>query len=148
VKGLNFLERIPDYLYLFPEHSEKGTVFFSAAYDAKLALCQAQWGIEGAQLYCIKLILWRALSHFLGAVGAVILIHKFRRRAGARGALALSAIFTAYIVFQEFIAQPRELNQIFFKSVFDSTTWLFPLMSYWSIVLYRKLTSPRRQAKT
>lgn len=144
----NFIERIPDYLYLFPEHSGGQTLFFKAAYDAKLLSCQALFGVEGAQIYCTKLLLWRELFHLAGGAAAIILIHAIRRRLGWRTALILSALFAAYILFQEFFLHPRAFDQIFFKSVFDSAVWLGPSIAYWALFAARTVTSPKKQART
>ena len=148
MRELNFFENIPGYVYVFPEHLNGGKLFFKAAYDAKLALCHAQWGMEEAQLYCMKLILWRAAFHLLGGAAVALLIHHIRRLSGARSALAFSVVFAAFIILQEFVVQPRELNEIFFKSVFDSVAWLLPSIAYWALVLYRKFMTPIKQVQT
>lgn len=144
----NFIERIPDYLYLFPEHADGGTLFFKAAYDAKLASCQALFGIEGAQIYCIKLLLWRELFHFIGGVAAVILVYAIKRWLGVRRAIIFSVLFAAYILFQEFFLHPRAFDQIFFKSVFDSAVWLGPAIVYWALFAVGLIRSPKKRART
>lgn len=133
----NFLERIPEYVYPFPHFLNGERIFFKDSYDAVLHACYERWGSTLTQVYCTELIVWREFLHVLGGSLVAYTLHLVRSRYGGKVALAGTALFVAYILFQELIVHPRELEQVLFKSLFDIAAWLTPVLLYWSLLIKR-----------
>ncbi len=115
-----FLERIPEVCYPWGPK----------AYRQRLDKFIAKYGIEGAQSYCIDLVMWHAFVHFVFSLAFVVGVHALREYSPLGAGLASTA-FVAFFYWQEFIDQPRRLRQTFPKALLDFIVWSLPVAAYW-----------------
>lgn len=135
---LSFVERIPEYFYIFPFKNGDAVLYSIDAYQARLSECVGLFGIDGAQLFCTDLILWREVFHVIGSVLVLLILWGIRRRYGLRAMLIAGAVLFLYLVFQEFYLHPLYKSQIPFKGTLDIFSWsLIPLL-YVALVIVRR----------
>ena len=135
---LHLLEQIPDYLYPIPERIGLRVSLGKKAYDYRLNICVQKFGgIEGAQRHCSRLIIWREICHFVGALAFISFLHLFVVPVNMNVALGISALYAVFFLWQEYYFQPRveHLKQIPFKANLDVAVWCVPVLIYLATVL-------------
>ncbi len=123
----NFILTIPDRLFLLPSKINGENEYFLASYNHTKNLCQQFVGSG----YCKKILVWRELFHFLGALLFILVAVAMERvfKSSVPSLVVLGGVI-AWITFQEFYLHPTFYNQTFTKGIIDWFVWVVPIVLY------------------
>jgi len=120
---------IPEALYPFAHEIRGQWVRGKQAYQVAL---QEGFDLFGPGRFSYKLTLYRGAWHLIGSILFITSVTLVADRlVGSQ--VALYVLLGAAIValcFQEFILQPKQLNQSTSKGIFDVVTWITPMLIY------------------
>ncbi len=127
------LESIPDYLYPFASEIEGRFVRGKKSYIHAVNRALQRYN---SHTIGYRLIMYRGIFHFVGAVLFVIVATVFSKYfLGTETALyvLIGAAITA-LFFQEFYIHPRRYRQTVHKSFFDWLSWVVPMFAAASLI--------------